>query len=75
MRIAGVRDHARPLARRQLRLAGALIPAARETVEKLDEFEEDFVADRSAYVARFGDHTTPLDDTLRAAIGWYRGRR
>jgi nucleoside-diphosphate-sugar epimerase len=74
-RIAGVRDHARPLARWQLRLAGVFIPAAREMVEMLYEFEEDFVVDHSAYVARFGDHATSLDDTLRAAIDWYRGRR
>lgn len=69
---AGV--EARPLMRTrlQLRLAGLFIPPARETVEMLYEFEEDFLVDHSSYAATFGDHATPLVDALADTVGWWR---
>ena len=56
----------------QLRLAGLFIPPAREIIEMLYEFEHDFVVDHSAYAATFGDHATPLDESLAVTIGWFR---
>lgn len=56
----------------QLKLAGLFIPPAREIPELLYEFEEDFVVDHSAYAAVFGDHATPLSDSLAATVDWWR---
>lgn len=58
--------------RLQLRMAGLFIPPARESVEMLYEFEEDFVVDHSRYADTFGDHATPLDDSLAATVAWWR---
>ncbi|MBM3799073.1 MAG: NAD-dependent dehydratase, partial [Actinobacteria bacterium] len=40
--------------------------------EMLYEFEHDFVIDHSAYAAVFGDHATPLDESLAVTIDWFR---
>ena len=56
----------------QLRLAGLFIPPAKESIEMLYEFEEDFVVDHSAYATTFGDHATPLADSLESTVEWWR---
>lgn len=56
----------------QLRLVGLFIPPVRETIEMMYEFEDDFVVDGSAYVAHFGDHATPLEQSLSTTIDWWR---
>ena len=56
----------------QLRLAGLFIPPAKESIEMLYEFEEDFVVDHSAYAATFGEHATPLHDSISATVEWWR---
>ena len=56
----------------QMALAGIFIPPARETVEMMYEFEEDFVVDHSAYAAAFGDHATPLEQSITATVDWWR---
>jgi hypothetical protein len=38
----------------------------------LYEFEEDFVVDHSDYAAHFGDHATPLADSLAETVAWWR---
>ena len=55
-----------------LRMAGLFIPPARELVEMLYEFDDDFVVDHSAYAAVFGDHATPLRESLAATVAWWR---
>jgi hypothetical protein len=37
----------------------------------LYEFEEDFVVDHSAYASVFGDHATPLAESLTTTIEWF----
>jgi nucleoside-diphosphate-sugar epimerase len=59
---------------RQLRLAGLFVPPAREMIEMLYEFDENFVVDHTAYAALLGDHSTPLDTSLAATADWYRHR-
>jgi nucleoside-diphosphate-sugar epimerase len=56
----------------QLRLAGLFIPPAKESIEMLYEFEEDFVVDHSSYATTFGDHATPLADSLESTVEWWR---
>lgn len=55
-----------------MKMAGLFIPPAREIPEILYEFENDFVVDHSAYAALFGDHATPLRDSLEVTINWWR---
>lgn len=73
--VAGVEPRHVVRTRFQLRLAGLFIPPARETVEMLYEFEEDFVVDDSAYVATFGSHATDLAVSLGETVRWWRSHR
>jgi nucleoside-diphosphate-sugar epimerase len=57
----------------QLRLLGTIVPAVRETVEMLYEFDDDWVVDHSAYAAVLGDHATPLDQALAATMSSQAG--
>lgn len=72
--IAGTRPRSVTRTSLQLRIAGLFIPPAREIPELLYEFEEDFVVDHSSYAALFGDHATPLDESLSTTIDWWRTR-
>ncbi len=67
--IAGTAPRLRRLARWQLRLIGTFVPAVREMIEMLYEFEQDWVVDDSAYTAVLGGHATPLDAALAATLG------
>ncbi len=67
--IAGTVPRLRRLARWQLRLIGTFVPAVREMIEMLYEFEQDWVVDHSAYSAVVGGHATPLDAALAATLG------
>jgi nucleoside-diphosphate-sugar epimerase len=73
--IAGVEPMSLTRSRFQLRLAGLFIPPAKESIEMLYEFEEDFVVDHSAYASTFGDHATPMHDALTATVAWWRQNR
>lgn len=55
-----------------MKIAGIFIPPAREIPEILYEFEENFVVDHSAYAEIFGDHATPLRESLAETIEWWR---
>lgn len=70
--IAGTEPKSTTLTRTKMRIGGLFIPAARELPEMLYEFEEDFVVDHSAYAAVFGDHATPLEESLAATVEWFR---
>ena len=70
--MAGVQPKSVKRGRLSLALAGLFIPPAKETIEMLYEFEHDFVVDHSAYAAAFGDHATPLDESLHTTIDWFR---
>lgn len=56
----------------QLRFVGMFITPVRETIEMMYEFEDDFVVDHSAYTSVFGDHATPLHQSLAITIDWWR---
>ena len=55
-----------------LRLAGLFSPGARETVEMMYEFAEDFIVDSSDFVGHFGVEATPLDEAIAATANSYR---
>ena len=70
--LAGVRPQVRRVGPVALRLAGLFSPGAREMVELLHEFTDDFVVDHGDWSARFGTGPTPLDAALEATIASYR---
>lgn len=73
--LAGTQPRSKKLTKGMMRIGGIFIPAARELPEMLYEFEKDFVVDHSRYSAIFGDHATPLSDSLEETIQWYRSNK
>lgn len=55
-----------------LRIGGIFVPAARESVEMMYQFEQPFIVDHSKYVRAFGNHATPLREAIRRTLTWYR---
>jgi nucleoside-diphosphate-sugar epimerase len=64
----------RTLAAGRLALAafGLVRPAMREYQHTLYQFTDRWVVDDSSYLTRFGEHATPLPDSLSATVAWYR---
>jgi len=55
-----------------LSLGGLFVPAAREVVEMLYEFEKDFVVDGSLFTTTFGLQATPYREGIKATVAWYK---
>ncbi len=55
-----------------LRLGGLFIPSAREIVEMMYEFEKPFVVDSSKFERAFGLGATPLAESIKSTVAWYR---
>lgn len=53
-------------------LAGLFVPAAKEVVEMMYEFEKPFVMDSSKFEHRFNVTATKTDAAIRNTIEWYR---
>ncbi|WP_127534472.1 NAD-dependent epimerase/dehydratase family protein [Paenibacillus kobensis] len=65
----------RTFGRGTLRAVGLFIPAVRETIEMLYQFEEDFVVDTKKFTDRFGIAPTALPQAVGATVKWYQGQR
>ena len=66
---AGTSPKVRRVPKWQLRAIGTFVAPMREMVEMAYEFEHDFVVDASAFVARFGDHSTDLAAAFGITFG------
>jgi nucleoside-diphosphate-sugar epimerase len=55
-----------------LMIGGLFVPAAREIVEMMYEFEKPYVVDSSKFIRAFGDHSTPHREAIKATVAWYR---
>ncbi|MCO6451319.1 MAG: NAD-dependent epimerase/dehydratase family protein [Caldilineales bacterium] len=55
-----------------LRIGGIFIPAARETVEMMYEFEKPFIVDSGKFEKAFGMKATPMSDAIAVTVAWYR---
>ncbi len=55
-----------------LAMVGLFVPAARESVEMLYEFEKPFVVDFSKFERTFGIKATPIEEAIRATVAWYK---
>jgi nucleoside-diphosphate-sugar epimerase len=58
-----------------LRAIGLFNSGIRETMEMLYEFEEPFVVDYSKFEEAFGEQATPLRESIRGTVRWYREER
>lgn len=66
--IAGFPSDLRTMGKGMLRLGGLFIPAARESIEMLYQFEEDFIVDSRKFTERFGVAATPLEIALEKTL-------
>lgn len=71
----GTRPKVQRSSRMLLRALGLFNPALHETVEMLYELEEPFVLDHSSFARTFGDHATPLKESIWRTVSWYRDRQ
>jgi hypothetical protein len=53
-------------------LDGLFIPAARETVEMLYEFEKPFTVKADKFISAFGDIATSHYQAIKETIAWYQ---
>ena len=55
-------------------LLGRFDEIVRELREMVYQFERDFVMDSSRFESTFGAQPTPLDESIRQTLDWYRSR-
>lgn len=70
-RIAGFPGHSSLIRRMgigMLKFGGIFMPVARESIEMLYQFEEDFVVASRKFTARFGMEATPIEQGLKATM-------
>jgi nucleoside-diphosphate-sugar epimerase len=63
------------MGRMMMSIGGLFIPAAREVVEMMYEFEKPFVVDSSKFTQAFGVQGTPLREAIKTTVAWYKARR
>ncbi len=72
-RLAGRPLRLRAAGRAEMALLGLLIPAVRESIEMLYEFEHPFVVDHARFASAFGDIATPIEAALAATLASLSG--
>lgn len=69
---AGLEPKFSLMGKTMLTIGGLFVPAARETVEMLYEFEKPFVVSAEKFVRAFGDIATPHETAVKETLAWYR---
>lgn len=69
---AGVEPKCSAMGRFMMMLGGLFIPEAKESVEMMYEFEQPFIVDSSKFEQVFGMHATPLNESIRETVAWYK---
>jgi nucleoside-diphosphate-sugar epimerase len=69
---AGLEPKFTVMGKPMLTLGGLFIPAAREMVEMLYEFEKPFQVDSGKFIQAFGDIATPQEKAVKETVAWYR---
>jgi len=67
-RLAGYEANIRSMGKGMLRIGGLFIPEARESIEMLYQFENDFIVDSSPFSKRFGLMATPLEEAIAKTL-------
>lgn len=60
------------MGRLMMSIGGLFIPAAREVVEMMYEFEKPFVVDSRKFTQTFGRQGTPLREAIKTTVAWYK---
>jgi nucleoside-diphosphate-sugar epimerase len=71
---AGLEPKFTVMGKTMMTIGGLFVPAAREMVEMMYEFEKPFVVDSSKFVQAFGDISTPYEVAVKETLNWYRER-
>ena len=69
---AGVEPKISTMGKLMLSIGGLFIPAAKESVEMMYEFEKPFVIDSSKFEKTFGMKATPMREAIRETVVWYK---
>jgi nucleoside-diphosphate-sugar epimerase len=72
---AGLPEKIGAMSNLTLRIGGLFIPDAREVVEMLYEFTEQFVVDSSRIEKAFGLKATPIPEGMRRTVAWWKRQR
>lgn len=68
----GVEPKFSAMGRTMMWFGGLFIPAAKETVEMMYEFEKPFIVDSSSFESTFGMKATPIKEAIRMTVEWYK---
>jgi nucleoside-diphosphate-sugar epimerase len=71
----GLHLRLKAMGRMMLRIGGLFVPAARESVEMLYQWEAPFVVDDSKFRRTFGSEATPVFEGMAKTLAWFRMRR
>jgi nucleoside-diphosphate-sugar epimerase len=69
---AGVEAKMSTMGKFMLQLGGLFIPAARESVEMLYEFEGPYIVDSSKFERAFGMQATPMREAIKETVAWFK---
>lgn len=68
----GVEPKFSAMGRTMMWIGGLFIPAAKEMVEMMYEFEKPFVVDSSKFEKAFGMKATPIKEAIKETVVWYK---
>ena len=60
--------------RTMMAVAGLFVPAARESVEMMYEFEKPFVVDSGKFERAFAIQATPIEQAMAETVEWHRAK-
>jgi nucleoside-diphosphate-sugar epimerase len=69
---AGVEPRMSAMGKLMMQIGGLFIPAAREMIEMMYEFEQPFIVDSSKFENTFGMKATPMREAIKATMAWYK---
>jgi nucleoside-diphosphate-sugar epimerase len=69
---AGVEPNMSSMGRLMMAVGGLFIPAAKESLEMMYEFEMPFVIDSSKFESTFGIQATLMREAIRETVAWYK---
>jgi len=68
----GVEPKMSAMGRTMMWVGGLFIPAAKEMVEMMYEFDQPFIVDSSRFENAFGMKATPMSEAIKETVAWYK---
>ena len=69
---AGLEPKISSMGKTMMTVGGLFIPAAKETVEMMYEFDKPFVIDSSKFEKKFHMSAIPMREAIRETVAWYK---